>query len=411
MTTPGPELIQPRMLRQRSASDSRRGAAGSGRLGALAERELEQIRFMRWHAQQSWTTPTALPDSLDQLAELLADLGWYDLVVLARREEVAVCRELDARAVPPQGGPFTDRSARVLAALLPTLRKLERYEEALAVTDELQRLGTPDHLAETRRQRAALLGLVGRHEEAARSAAEEVASLRLRGVEGAELRGALSTYACHLDDAGRVAEAAEVSGEAEALLRTDPDAGFELARAVDGHSDRLLRAGRTEEARRCLTDALPGLHRYPGADRWPNFWYRAAARLLALDLPAPALDAAEVAVRSYRKSVDTRRAQHRQVAADRSWDEDHRFAQAHLEKWRAEKLAEAWEGVRDAELLLHKGLLVLADCLRPLDRAAEAAEAGALAAVALAASEAADTATPFRRGTDDAEDEDAPYDG
>ncbi|MEU0565209.1 hypothetical protein ABZ297_07445 [Nonomuraea sp. NPDC005983] len=249
------ELVQPVML-ERPVDPARfGGVVRPDKTVRWATDELEQVMQMRGRSPDTWPTPTALPESLDQLAKWLTELGWDDLTCLARREELAVYRALSA----VQPGLFADRIVHTLVALRRCLMECKRHEEALGVVEELLRLSETNRSAQAeapdaRYWRTLLLARLGRDQEAVESAAEAVTEIRGRlqhaGATSAsfELIHALTAYADRLDKVGRVAEAAEVSAEVMAAWWRQADSTVQFLQTVDLYSERLVRSGQAEQA-------------------------------------------------------------------------------------------------------------------------------------------------------------------
>lgn len=353
----------------------------------LAVDTLEKVERMRGLSPDACPTAPALPESLDELAELLTQLGWDDLASLARREELMVYRELDAG----RPGAFSGEIAHALAALRSNLVDFERYEEALEVVDEQLRLSGTGRSAqagalEAQGWRTVLLARLGRHEEAVESAAEAVDEIggRLKRGPGAsvdlELSHALEVYADRLDVVGRVAEAVEVTAEVVAYWREHSDSTIKFLATVDLLSERLVRSGRTEEAGVCITEAMRKVRRRKTRTELAGTWHSFSVRLLSLGLLANALDAGEEAVRLFRELAHWAQENHQKVEAADDWDDDHRYAEWYLLQRRREELESSRKDVRRAERNLHDGLLTLSACLRRLNRMEEARAVDAEAA-------------------------------
>ncbi|MDL4774705.1 hypothetical protein [Actinomadura xylanilytica] len=363
------EVVQPAMLERPVDSARYRGLARPDKTVRWARNELEQVGQMRGRSPDTWPTPTALPESLDRLAERLTELGWDDLAGLARREELAVYRTGPAA----RPGLFTDRIVRALAALHRSLMECERWEEALEVVEELLRLSKSNRSAraqapEARYWRTLLLTRLGRDQEAVESAAEAVTKARGRlqnagaGSASFELIHALTAYADCLDTVGRVAEAAEVSAEVMAAWWRQADSTVRFLHTLDVCSDRLVRSGQTEQARACIVEAM-GKLRFRKRDTYQaRAWHNLGARLLVLGAPKEALTASEEAVRLHRAKARAHQERHRELEADDDWDDDHRYSQMYLLERRREKLDTSRKEVRRAEQDLHDALLTLSAC-------------------------------------------------
>ena len=251
------EVVQPAMLERPVDPARYGGVVRPDKTVRWAADELEQVRQMRGRSPDTWPRPTALPESLDQLAEWLTELGWDDLSCLARREELAVYRTLSAG----QPGLFGDQIVHALAALRRSLMECGRHEEALEVVEELLRLPETNRSAraeapDARYWRTLLLARLGRDQEAVESAAEAVTEISGRlqhaGATSArfELIHALTAYADRLDKVGRVAEAAEVSAQVMAAWWQQADSTVRFLQTLDlrrsDHHDPLkehLRSG------------------------------------------------------------------------------------------------------------------------------------------------------------------------
>ncbi|WP_214417252.1 hypothetical protein [Sphaerisporangium fuscum] len=373
------EVVQPGLLNRPVDPARYGGVVRPDKTVRWAMDELEQVRQMRGRSPDTWPTPTALPESLDQLAKWLTELGWDDLTCLARREELAVYRTLSA--VHP--GLFTDRIVHALAALRRSLMECKRYEEALEVVEELLRLADTNRSAQAeapdaRYWRTLLLARLGRDEEAVESAAEAVTEARRRlqhaGATSAsfELISALTAHADRLDKVGRVAEAAEVSAEVMAAWWQQADSTVQFLQALDLCSERLVRSGQTEQARACIVEAMGKIRRRKRDTYQARAWHNLGVRLLALEAPEAALTAGEEAVQLYRDRARAHQERHRELEAEDDWDDDHRYSEAYLLKRRREELKSSLREVRRAELDLHDALLTLSASLQQLDRIDEA---------------------------------------
>ncbi|WP_345439361.1 hypothetical protein [Actinoallomurus vinaceus] len=388
------EVVRHGMLSRRVDSSRYRGVARPDKTVRWAEDKLEQVERLRGRPPEAWPTPTALPESLGELAELLTTLGWDDLAALANRERLTVYRELDAA----RSGVFSDEVRRTLAALFSNLIDLKHHEEALEVVDEQLRLSSTDRSTEEAEYwrmvqwRLLILARLGRREEAVEYAAVAVNEVRGRlGHRGdasadLELSHVLATYADQLDGVGRVAEAADVTAEVVAFRRERPDSTFNFATMVDLLSERLVRSERAEEAGVRITEAMREIRRregpnvFRGVPELAATWHAFSARLLSLGLPDEALTAGEEVVNLYRRNVFRQRVGHRQLEAADHWDDDPRYDERVLLQERQRELESSLEAVHRAERKLHDALLTLSACLRRLDRVDEATAADAEAA-------------------------------
>ncbi|MEU7857638.1 hypothetical protein [Nonomuraea sp. NPDC049141] len=388
MNEPDADVVQPAMLVRPVDPTRYGGVVRPDKTVRWAVDELELVRRMRGRSPDTWRSPTALPESLDQLAKWLTELGWDDLACLARREELAVYRTLSA----DQPGSFGDRIVHALAALRLSLMDCKRYEEALEVVEELLRLSETNRSAQAkasdaRSWRTLLLARLGRDQEAVESAAEVVTEIRGRlqhaGARSAgfELIHALTAYADRLDKVGRVAEAVEVSAEVMAAWWRQPDSTVQFLLALDLCSERLVRSGQTEQARACIVEAMRKMRRRKRDTDQARVWHNLGVRLLALEVPESALTAVEEAAQLYRDRARAHQERHRSLLANDDWDDDQRYSEAYLRKRRHEELRSSRKEVRRAEQALHDALLTLSACLRRLDRVDEAVAADAEAAI------------------------------
>ncbi|WP_405618488.1 hypothetical protein [Streptomyces sp. NBC_01508] len=379
------EVVRREML-QRPVDQSRyRGVVRSDKTVRWAVDELRKVEQLRGRPSDSWPTTTALPGSLDQLADVLTELGWDDLASLARREELAAYRGLAA----DRPGAFSGEIAAALSALRGNLMTIERYEEALEVVDEQLRLSGTGRTDQGRDSeapywRTEILARLGRHGAAVEAAAMAVDEIRGRlkrpGDVSVDLGHALAAYADQLDAVGRVSEAADVTAEVVAYWREHSDSTAQFLFAVDRLGERLVRSGRTEEAGACITEAIRKVRRRKPQHELARIWHDFSVRLLSLDLPTNALEPGMKAVKLHRELAYWAREHHRKVETADDWDDDHRYTWAYLLQRRREELKSSHDDVRRAERNLREGLLTLSACLRRLDRLDEATAAEAEAA-------------------------------
>lgn len=390
------KLLQPAMLRRQVDPARYRGLVREDKTVRWAREELDKVIEMRGRPSKEWPTPTALPDSLGRLAELLATLAWDDLAGLARREELTYRRTKRSGAKSAKSSKASKSSSGdkhivdALVALRDNLYDSRQYEQALeAVQDLLRMAQTSKHARaqalQARHWRTWFLTKLGRNEEALESVVDELTVIRGRpqaavGDEDAyALVHALAAYAELLEKVGRVAEAAEVSVEVMAAWWQHDDATYQFLHAVDLCSKRLARSGQDEAARACLLEAMRKMRGRECTTYQEDIWYNFGARLLELGAPEPALAAAEQAVQLYRESADAHRERHRRLEAEDDWD-DHRYSEAYLRERRHKELSSSRRELRRAEQNLRDGLHALSDCLRQLDRIGEADAARAEAA-------------------------------
>ncbi|MFD1543255.1 hypothetical protein [Nonomuraea guangzhouensis] len=383
MDEPDAEVVQPAMLVRPVDPARYWGVVRPDKTVRWAADELELVRQLRGRSPDTWPSPTALPEALDQLAKWLTELGWDDLACLARREELAVYRTLSADRL----GLFGDKIVHALAALRRSLMECRRYEEALEVVEELLRLSETNRSAQVeapdaRYWRTLLLARLGRDQEAVEAAAEAVTEIRGRlrhtgaTSAGFELIHALTAYADRLDKVGRVAEAAEVSAEVMADWWLKADSTVQFLQTLDLYSERLVRSGQTDQARACIVEAMRKMRRRKRDTYQAGAWHNLGVRLLALGAPKAALSAGEQAVQLYRDRARAHQERHRELEAKDDWDDDdHRYSEAYVRKRRHEELKSSRTEVRRAEQDLRDALIVLSACLRRLGRVDEAAAA------------------------------------
>jgi tetratricopeptide (TPR) repeat protein len=338
------------------------------RLLRHARERLGQIERLRSRPPDRWPNPTALPRALDSLATTLLDLGWPDLARLAYLEEVAVYRQLDAA----QPGDIR----RALTSLRANLVELGRLDEALPVAREELHLATGDRTAREAARTARywltrVLGQVGPQQEALESAAAAVSELRTGTPGRYDLAHALSEYARQLFRAGRFEQAVTATAEVAALWHGH--GAVERAEALGQLGDRLARVGRYEEARTAWAKAVKVLRR-DKHDRHTlaNGLHNYSIQLASLGSYRRALSVSEEAVALYREFVEMQRQRHRQVEADDSWDDDHRFSEWYLLQRRQRRLDESQADVRTAEMRLCNELINLGVGLHVFHRVDEA---------------------------------------
>ncbi|WP_406282792.1 hypothetical protein [Embleya sp. NBC_00896] len=400
MDAKGAKLLQPAMLQRQVDPARYRGLVREDKPVRWAREELDKVVQMRGRPSTEWPTPTALPDALGRLAELLATLAWDDLAGLARREELTYRRpkrsatksSKSAKSAKASTSSSGDkRIVDALVALRENLYDCRQYEEALEAVEELLRMAPAGRHAgaqarEARYWRTWFLTKLGRHQQALESVVDELTGIRgrsraaVRDEDEIALAHALATHADLLEKAGRVAEAAEVSAEVVEVWWRRGDATVHFLDAVDLHSERLARSGQGEAARVCIIEAMRRMRNRRCTMYQENTWYNFGVRLLELGAPEPALAAAEQAVRLYRDSADAHRGRHRELEAEDDWDWDHRYSEAYLRERRHKELSSSLREVRRAEQNLSDGLLALSDCLRQLRRTGEADAARAEAA-------------------------------
>ncbi|WP_271190169.1 hypothetical protein [Dactylosporangium matsuzakiense] len=370
MTGADADVVHRKMLDRPVDPARYRGLVREDKTLRWARDALSQVELLRRRPPAEWSSTA----EVRRLAELLTELGWDDLAAVAYREELAVLRALDVA----RPGIHADEIGRTMAELRVRLVRTEAFEEALDLTDEQLRSSTGQAARDARGWRTVILAALGRHEEAAESAAVAVDEIRARRAQGVALTQALTTYANLLDRAGRVAEAADVTAEVLGYWRKRSGVTPELARSVNLLSDRLVRSDRAEEARAVIIQALPRLRRHEhriDADTW----HALGVRLFALGRPDAALTAGAHAVTHFWQRTLLARDQHRTVQ-DEDWDDDHRYTTEYLFERHAKKLETSREDVRRAERSLLEALMALSTYARELGRTDEADAADAEAA-------------------------------
>ncbi|SEH03974.1 Tetratricopeptide repeat-containing protein [Nonomuraea solani] len=226
-----------------------------------------KIEALRGQPREAWPSPCALTEPLRSLGAELDHPGWYELARLVHLEAIDVYRADGAEVA----GDFLDDYRRTLHSLGGVLVELRRYEEVLPIKQEEQevslRLAVVDASAldeanDARTTSVRILARLGRHDEAADSAAEAVREIRRQPdgkpgrPKGYTLAYALALYADCLTGVGRFDEAIGAAAEAENIWRRYNDADDEPDWLVTSRLDEALgrlggafaQAGRYEEA-------------------------------------------------------------------------------------------------------------------------------------------------------------------
>ncbi|GAB2808262.1 hypothetical protein GCM10027200_04980 [Lentzea nigeriaca] len=262
--------------------------------------QFDVVEELRDTPRETWPRRDALPTAVGYLAETFDECGWYDLARRAHYEELQLRREA--------GQDVSLR--RVLSALRANLFRQELYEEALPVAREeydlAKRLGEHDIVHTAKYWITALLGKLGRHEEAAVNAGEAVAEQRAHKPSkkdrsaGYQLAHALLEHARRLTTIGSYEQAADVTSEAVAFWRQQPgDSGVSLYTTLDELSVLQIRLGRFEEAVDTAAEAVNAF-RQRADPNLASALTNQANRLHAMGLDEEALAASRESVDRYR---------------------------------------------------------------------------------------------------------------
>ncbi|MDT7786114.1 MAG: hypothetical protein QOF58_4533 [Pseudonocardiales bacterium] len=271
------------------------------------------VEELRDTPRDTWPQRNALPSALGHLAETFEDAGWHDLAVRVLQEVLEIIRG--------DGDRVSVR--RALTDLHENLVKLERYEEALPVTEEelalaleLARPGgySLEMANRIRSSMISLLGKLGRHEDAARAAAEAVEYARGQKrvkdgpPEGYPLAHGLFEYARRLRTIGEYEQAIDAAAEAAAFWQRQNT--FATAYTVlDELSLMQQRVGRFDDARASHAAAVADLRRQAKSREWTVLTNLAGAlnnhgnRLHELGLDAEAVPVIEESVDRYRTLI------------------------------------------------------------------------------------------------------------
>ncbi|MET9229303.1 hypothetical protein [Lentzea sp. NPDC003310] len=272
-----------------------------------------KVEELRGTPRERWPAPDALADHLVELAQYFEEAGWDDFALRTHHEVLEFRREF--------GGP--EQLRVVLTSLRDNLMRQERYEEALAVTQEELPLAlslavrgeSNTGIANTARYWVTnLLGRLGRHEEAAENARLAVAELDGQGPvpyepEGYQLAHAWKEYARRLARIGDYEQAAEFMALSAVFWR-DRD---RIGRNINCHDSfeelffLQLRLGRLAEARVSADEALAVLRKHAdeegdrqSLDDLAGGVHNHSNRMLDLGLREEAVEAAREAVGRYR---------------------------------------------------------------------------------------------------------------
>ncbi|TWP47976.1 hypothetical protein FKR81_30375 [Lentzea tibetensis] len=209
----------------------------------------------------AWPHERALPWGLRFLAEALEHLARHDLARLIHLERVALCRELDD--LEALGGALSD--------LRRNLERQGRLEEAVLIAHEERevhlRLVAIDPWSvevanHARREITRMLAELGRHEDAAESAASALRELReqpersRRPSIAYDLADAQNDLAASLVHLGRLEEAYEPTAAAVEFWRTHTDE--QRPRCISTLNElgrRLVSIGRVEEGNAACAEA------------------------------------------------------------------------------------------------------------------------------------------------------------
>lgn len=218
---------------------------------------MEQIEVLRGQPREAWPSPYALAGPLRSLGAQLEYPDWYEFARLAYLEAIGVYRG-DGTDIADD---FLDDCRHTLWSLGRVLMELRRYEEALPIVQEEQRVSLRlavvdafvlDLANDARTTFIEILVRLGRHDEALDSAAEAVHEIRQQpaGKPGRPkdftLAYALGRFADCLARAGRFDEAVDAAAEAESIWRRYNDASDESDWSIE--AGRHMALGRLGEA-------------------------------------------------------------------------------------------------------------------------------------------------------------------
>ncbi|KJK42925.1 hypothetical protein UK23_35215 [Lentzea aerocolonigenes] len=270
------------------------------------------VEELRDTPRETWPSRDALPSTLRILADTFQDAGWHGLAVRMFQEALEFVRH-DADRVTLR---------RTLDSLRKSLVALERYEEALPVAEEehavaleLARPGGYDlEVANgTWSSLISLLGKLGRHEDAARAAAEAVEFARGQKKvkngppEGYPLAHGLSEYARRLKAIGEYEKAIDAAAEAAAFWqhRDTFSTGYDV---FDALSLLQQRVGRIDEARASHAAAVETLRRPAEKTRDWTYLSNLAGALTNHGIRLHDLGFDEDSLPAHQESVDRYRA-------------------------------------------------------------------------------------------------------
>lgn len=259
------------------------------------------VEKLRDTPRETWPQADALPTALGHLAETFEDAGWDDLARRVHYEMLDLHRAM-GQAVSVR---------RVLTSLRANLVRQELHDEALPVAQEeyalAKELGHHEASFTANHWITALLGELGRHEEAARNAGVAVAERQAYRPAKKDRSAPFQLAHAHLEHARRLTtigefeQAADASEQAVAFWRQQPDEdGVRLYTALDELSTLQLRLGRFDEARTSHVEAVDAFRRRGASDHLAAALNNHANRLHDLGLHQEALAAAQESVERYR---------------------------------------------------------------------------------------------------------------
>lgn len=262
------------------------------------------VEKLRDTPRETWPQADALPTALGYLSETFEDAGWDDLARRMHYEELELRREAGQ----------TVSVRRVLTTLRANLFRQELYDEALPVAQEeyalAKQLGEHEISFTAKYWITALLGKLGRHEEAARCAGEAVAERQAYRPAKKDrsapfqLAHAHLEYARRLTTIGEFDQAVAATEEAAAFWRQQSgDDGVRLYIALDELSKLQLRLGRFDEARKSHVEAVDAFRQRKAFDNLASALNNHANRLHDMGLDQEALPAAQESVQRYREMV------------------------------------------------------------------------------------------------------------
>lgn len=265
------------------------------------------VEELRGTPRETWPQPDALPTALGYLAETFEDCGWDDLALRVHQEILELQR----------GHP--ERTLRTLTAIRTNLVRQELHEDAIRVAwdeYELAKQRGEHEVAHTAKYWVTnVLGKLGRHEEAARNAAESVAERQAWRPSKKDRSAGYQLAHAHVEHARRLMrirsyeQAVAPLEEAAALWRERAwDSAVHLYTVLDELCALHLRLGNLDEALRCHTEGVTAIRNRAEQRGELDFLGHLGGvlnnhgnRLHALGLDEEALAAARESVEWYRK--------------------------------------------------------------------------------------------------------------
>ena len=266
------------------------------------------VEELRDTPRETWPQRDALPTALGLLAETFEDAGWDDLARRTHYEVIELRREAGQHV----------SLQRVLSTLRANLFRQELYEEALPVAQEerdlANELGRHDDVFSAMYWITALLGKLGRHEEAARNAGETVAARQAHQPSKKDRSAPMQLAHSHFEHARRLVVIGEYEQAVDAIeenvafwrQQRSEGTGVNLYTGLDELSTLQLRLGRFDEARKSHAEAVDAFRRLAPRGDWDVLKNLAGAlnnhanRLHHLGLDQDAVHAAQESVERYR---------------------------------------------------------------------------------------------------------------